>query len=248
MAYTKVILTTEDMQAINNTNDGVNNDTITGYYILGADVNAENFSYNRDSSVTNTSFRGVFDGNNHTIKFKASTQGLFLYMRQAAVKNLTIDVTGVRSTTAECYVLAKSTGGDTNANSRVDISNVTIDYSKVGTNAGCYVIKTLGTHTHFTNVTVNAGSVNANNGKEFVSDTSNYLKMTNVTFTNTKLVTTFTGALMSNQDKNSGANKDKYIAYYASNDTNVPTSGDGTSVATPIVMQYAGLTRETPKA
>ena len=101
----------------------------------------------------------------------------------------------------------------------------------------------MGTQTHFTNVTVNAGSVNVDSGNIFVI-LSSWSKTTNVTFTNTKVITNCTGALISNQDSN---NNKKHTAYYASNDTNLPVSGDGSTENTPVVKVYEGLIRENPK-
>lgn len=100
-AYTRVITTVEQLSTFNLSNtdtdflktasDGVR--TIDGYFLLGNDITSDSFvnahEYVGETSWSTTThgFRGVFDGNGHTITVSSSAKGLFGAMTRAYVKN-----------------------------------------------------------------------------------------------------------------------------------------------------------------
>lgn len=97
---TKILKTVEDFQYISvQGGDRVNNPTITGYYILGNDIDCAGakISANRATewNVDAVGFRGTFDGNGKTISnAKIAEGGLFGHVGKGAIiKNVTFDNT-----------------------------------------------------------------------------------------------------------------------------------------------------------
>ena len=106
-AYTRVIKTAEQLATFNlstEDNDFVKTDasgyrTIDGYFLLGNDITSDSFVnaheyVNTDNNVWGNNnlrwhgFRGVFDGNGHTVTVPSSAKGLFGAMTRAYVKNV----------------------------------------------------------------------------------------------------------------------------------------------------------------
>ena len=107
MAYTRVITTVDQLSMFdltNTDNDFVKTDasryrTIDGYFLLGNDITSDSFVnaheyVNTDNNVWGNNnlrwhgFRGVFDGNGHTVTVPSSAKGLFGAMTRAYVKNV----------------------------------------------------------------------------------------------------------------------------------------------------------------
>ncbi|MBQ8876149.1 MAG: DUF4838 domain-containing protein [Clostridia bacterium] len=91
--YTDVITTADELRAL-----GVGYSSgqvaVTGYYVLGNDIDCTNAEVFAAGHGINVYFSGVFDGNNYTIKnIKVNTGGIFGNTNGATIKN--VNFTGV---------------------------------------------------------------------------------------------------------------------------------------------------------
>ena len=89
-AATQILKTAEDLNVLNGGKASAN---ISGYYILGGDINCEDALYEA-GTYNNKQFTGIFDGNGYTISnIKAGSCGIFGVLNAATVRN--VNFTGV---------------------------------------------------------------------------------------------------------------------------------------------------------
>lgn len=92
--------------------------SVTGYFVLGADINAGGteigMGYHNNVTVVNPVYRATFDGRNHTITsplFRKNASGIFGFAYDCTVKDLKIiDVTVAHSGAS---VISEAAGGNT---------------------------------------------------------------------------------------------------------------------------------------
>lgn len=91
---TKIIRTIEDLESLAIFSDSTQ--STKGYFLLDEDLELGSYSKETaNSSISNYSFEGILDGNNHKISvdINSTKNGLFGIIRNASIKNLTINAT-----------------------------------------------------------------------------------------------------------------------------------------------------------
>jgi hypothetical protein len=174
MAYTRVITTVDQLSMFdlsNTDNDflktGTDNArTIEGYFLLGADLMSDNFVNTHEcidkgstaSQDIHKAFRGVFDGNGHTISVPMSDKGLFGSIIRGYIKNVNFvfTETSTSGSVGLAYWMSAEKWSQRNAMSDVtitvnDFGASNTDGNKSAAIAFCFRT----TNNSFTNVTVN---------------------------------------------------------------------------------------------
>ncbi|MBQ7373108.1 MAG: DUF4838 domain-containing protein, partial [Clostridia bacterium] len=97
IAVTKILRTAEDINVLNGAKAGAGN-YITGYYLLGNDIDCADALYEAGSYSTGF-FRAVFDGNGYTISnIKVGSCGIFGALYGATIKDVNFENVSIVST------------------------------------------------------------------------------------------------------------------------------------------------------
>ncbi|MBQ9782592.1 MAG: hypothetical protein IJW26_05390, partial [Clostridia bacterium] len=97
IAVTKILKTAEDINVLNGAKAGAGN-YISGYYLLGNDIDCQDALYEAGSYSTGF-FRAVFDGNGYTISnIKVGSCGIFGALYGATIKDVNFENVSIVST------------------------------------------------------------------------------------------------------------------------------------------------------
>ncbi len=157
LVVTRIIKTFADLSVLNS----VTTPNLTGYYVLGNNIDAQGQSINSGSTPNwdNTGFQGVFDGRNHTVSNlnlngDGSYSGIFGNVSGGTIKNITFDnVVYTKRASLFGRFMANKAGTE----QKTTIQNVTVNVTGWAANpeeAGIFSTKRLH-NTVFDNVVVN---------------------------------------------------------------------------------------------
>ncbi|MBQ9782584.1 MAG: hypothetical protein IJW26_05350, partial [Clostridia bacterium] len=121
---TKILRTADDLNVLNAANASGH---ITGYYVLGNNINCNGATFRSDARDGNKTFAGTFDGQGYTISnLKAGANGIFNLIVGGTVKNVNFtDVSLIKDNYHFTALLAGQTWGNTT------IENVNVTYSAI---------------------------------------------------------------------------------------------------------------------
>lgn len=152
-AATKVIRTVGDLSVLAE-GDAERTESITGYYVLGNDIDAKGTRVSSGYKWDAYGFAGTLDGRGHTISdIKAGTTGIFGQIQGGTVKNINfIDVTICEEWGAALFAVVMQNS---------ILSNVSVTYKEISaddtTVSGLLMSRvTAGNYTNWQNVTLDA--------------------------------------------------------------------------------------------
>ena len=154
-AVTKVIKTVDDLAVVGYKQNGA---SITGYYILGGDINGNGTKIAAGPYTWNEGFKGTFDGRGHTISnIIAGQGGMFNALYGATVKNVNFEDVSM-NTDQYAALLASIANGNTTI-SDVNVSYVNTSVNTTATYDTGLLISRQSQKTKWTNITINASGL-----------------------------------------------------------------------------------------